>query len=264
MTEAVKHDPVKQYPVKNDPVKNQASSTSGNLFGENHCKKNSTKFQVSWSGDVVDLLDGNGTKVVGHTTGCTALSDYRHRNYLGEHFGTLLEYSPNSTFHWDISYVEGFTVPVICQGLYSDREPTANESSGCIADLNGNGGKLHLLLNPTGPAGKHDPGPPIADIGAKPWCYGCSPPSPLWAQCAGSAYTYPFDDLAMGGMANVIQCCVGLGCKFRTGREGIGKNAYPQVDKCKPCSTKKKRYFSDLFPRNIGLDGLNLTNFLAF
>ena len=98
--------------------------------------------------------------------------------------------------------------------------------------------------NPQGPAGKRNPGPPPADgnsPNAYPWCQACSAPDAFFAPCAGGAYTYPYDDVAMAS-GTEITCCIGPDCEQKEGipaKTDIGNCLSGDVkirkDPCIPC-----------------------------
>lgn len=98
----------------------------------------------------------------------------------------------NSSADIDVSYVDGFTVPITCS---SDGEPV----TGCNIDLFkmpcDNTVKGPVCLNP-----------------AREFPDG--PPSPFFAPCAGAAYTFPNDNGAnrYGLSNNLISCCLGTSC----------------------------------------------------
>lgn len=140
--------------------------------------------------------------------------------------GTIFEGNPDGYF--DVSYILGYSVPMLC---------SANGvKSGCSKDLLGNGGKPGTVhKNPTGPGGVHDPGSYNGCATCTPWCYACSAIDSFFAPCAGSAYTYPYDDAATVGPATgPITCCIGTGCGS-TGREGSAADGNPQLSRDPPC-----------------------------
>lgn len=121
----------------------------------------------------------------------------------------------------DVSYVQGYTYPMVCSGQ--------GGTSGCSTDLysvpgakcpGGGGTKMgETCNNPQGPAGLRNPGAPPADGNsptASPWCQACSAPDPFFAPCAGGAYTYPYDDVAMAS-GTEITCCIGPQCEQKQG-----------------------------------------------
>lgn len=107
------------------------------------------------------------------------------------------------------------------------------------------------MMNPSYIGGTHATGGYLGDMGASPWCWTCTGQGDPWNKCAGSAYTYPYDDHAMGGTANTIECCVGTAadnCKD-TGRQGtfVADGGFPQPTRntgppdnspmpCTPCA----------------------------
>ena len=161
---------------------------------------------------------------------------------------TLFEGSATGDIGYiDVSYVQGYTYPMVCFGQ--------GGSSGCSTDLysvpgaqcpGGGGTKMgETCNNPQGPAGKRNPGsPPVSGNSptASPWCEACSAPDPFFAPCAGGAYTYPYDDVAMAS-GTEITCCVGPQCAQK---EGIPRNSdkgncnagdvATRKDPCIPCA----------------------------
>ena len=135
---------------------------------------------------------------------------------------TLFEGSASgSTGYLDVSYVQGYTYPMVCSGQ--------GGTSGCSTDLysvpgavcpGGGGTKMgEICNNPQGPAGKRNPGAPPANGNsptASPWCEACSAPDAFFAPCAGGAYTYPYDDVAMAS-GTEITCCIGPQCEQKEG-----------------------------------------------
>ncbi|KAI2606564.1 Osmotin, thaumatin-like protein [Hypoxylon sp. NC1633] len=98
----------------------------------------------------------------------------------------------------DVSYVDGFTVPMVCE---------CNESVvlGCNLDLNEVCPKDLLVnaktcINPY----RDNPIPPSSEVN-------------IFRDCERMAYTYPTDDLAtkvdIAGCSRSISCCIGTACK---------------------------------------------------
>ncbi|KAL9065776.1 MAG: hypothetical protein Q9161_008001 [Pseudevernia consocians] len=207
------------------------------------CDGQSDGLSITWSGNAEGAYyTFNGGANTGPATGCTDLgSGFNGQigiSYLGANgqphaMGTILETNP--TGYFDISYILGYTLPVVCS--------SNGASSGCAIDLFGPGSPAcpnlqdGVCQNPTGPGGSRDPGAYQGSAGASPWCNACSPPDPFFAPCAGSAYTYPYDDGATVGPAvGSIQCCVGTACPA-TGREGNGRYGNNQPSRDPPCTT---------------------------
>lgn len=161
---------------------------------------------------------------------------------------TLFEGSASSggDGYLDVSYVQGYTYPMVCSGQ--------GGTSGCSTDLysvpgakcpGGGGTKMgDTCNNPQGPAGKRNPGAPPANGNsptADPWCQACSAPDRFFAPCAGRAYTYPYDDVAMAS-GTEITCCIGPQCKQK---QEVSSNADKgncdagdvaiRKDPCTPC-----------------------------
>ncbi|KAL9633105.1 MAG: hypothetical protein Q9164_004896 [Protoblastenia rupestris] len=188
----------------------------------NNCGGGGGGIQVQWTGEVVSYSWPQGSGV---TEGCLDLTGFTGQVAIGGNDGTILEVNPSNYF--DISYILGYTVPVVCTGN--------GESSGCNIDLFGNGGvEGDYWKNPTGPGGARDPGGYENCPTCVPWCYACSAADPFVAPCAGSAYAYPYDDGATRGPATALTCCVGTNCPS-TGREGATAGGNPQLTRAEPC-----------------------------
>ena len=94
----------------------------------------------------------------------------------------------------DVSYVDGYTVPITCSS-----EGTA--VSGCNIDLFKRAMCEDVLEGPVclNPARFLDDGPA----------------SPFFAPCTGAAYTFPNDNAANAGSlgSNLVSCCIGSTCE---------------------------------------------------
>jgi len=126
-------------------------------------------FPTGWAGRILvgPSLNPNGTKIEGSYTGPPDI---------------------------DVSYVDGFSVPITCSS-----EGTV--VSGCNINLFDqesceNLAEGHVCLNPARF---------LAD----------GPPTSFFAVCAGAAYTFPNDNVANVGSlgSNVVSCCIGTPCK---------------------------------------------------
>ncbi|KAL8670663.1 MAG: hypothetical protein Q9168_004803 [Polycauliona sp. 1 TL-2023] len=161
--------------------------------------------------------------------------------------GTLYEGNVGgSTGAMDVSYVEGFSVPMMCT------DNTNKFVSGCGIDLftkgtcptGGSAGGV--CKNPQGPGGDRD--------SANNACEACSPPDPFFAPCAAAAYTFPDDDDAVDGQSGLdITCVVGASSKL-TGREGkTAKTGNPQAGRCEVCAggNSKRTLENVLFGRGV-------------
>ena len=199
-----------------------APSSTGGGGGGGSCT--GSGMEIQWSGDEVDFSWSGGS---GTTTGCTSLgSDFQGQVAVGGSGGTIFEGNPSGYF--DVSYILGYSVPMLCS--------SGGVKTGCSKDLLGNGGKAGTVhKNPTGPGGEHDPGAYNGCATCTPWCWACSAADSFFAPCAGSAYTYPYDDAATVGPASgAIDCCIGTSCGS-TGREGSGADGHPQLSRDPPC-----------------------------
>ncbi|MCJ1291174.1 hypothetical protein MMC34_002717 [Xylographa carneopallida] len=101
----------------------------------------------------------------------------------------------------DVSYVDGFTLPITCK---ADGGPIDGQSfTGCNVDLFA----LHTCYHPNPDGSCRNPMnlPPPRDFG---------PPSPFFAPCAGAAYTFPGDNDANNGDVGTytMDCCIGRDC----------------------------------------------------
>ena len=104
----------------------------------------------------------------------------------------------NNTVHFDVSYVDGYTVPVVCG---CDGVP----KTGCSVDL--------FATGRTCPRSGPDP---ICYNDMKHVPHG--PASSFFQPCENLAYTFPADDLADKSCESgaLIDCCVGTGCPDRS------------------------------------------------
>ena len=222
-----------------DSTPNGESTPSGSTETSSTCSGSSSSLQVSWSGDVVPL-SLNGMK----TEGCTDLSGAKDGRVVVNPIngdGTLLEWTPGQNPpNVDVSFVQAFTVSVVCT-LPGGKGAGTKDQTGCVMRNQKEG---VFLKNPRGPGGTEDnkvfQGP--GHEGDKPWCYACSPPDDDFRECAGQAYTFPYDDSAMGMVSNSIACCVGKGCKFtpKANPNNSGTDGAPRDD-CRVCGSMAKR-----------------------
>lgn len=126
-------------------------------------------FPIGWGGllDIAPILDKSASKI---------------------------EMSFDNGVFADVSYVDGYTVPITCS---CEGEVIA----GCNVEL----------FNATGPCPDEGPGP---------ICYNPSafldhgPTHPFFSPCEWASYTYPKDDLGTHGCekSNLLTCCVGTKC----------------------------------------------------
>ena len=227
--------PVEQSPSPTQPVASTTPSSGGGGGGGGSCT--GSGMEIEWSGDAVSYSWSGGS---GTTTGCLSLgSSFEGQVAVGGSGGTIFEGNPSGYF--DVSFILGWSVPMLCS--------SGSMKSGCSIDLSSQHScpdqQGSICKNPTGPGGAHDPGSYNGCASCTPWCYACSAPDPFFQPCAGSAYTYPYDDTASVGPASgAIQCCIGTGCGS-TGREGstAGGHAEPTRNPgpCDLCSGGSKR-----------------------
>lgn len=102
----------------------------------------------------------------------------------------------------DVSYVDGYTVPLVCSSR-------GTAVSGCNIELF-NYAICKDLVD----------GPVCLNAGR---FSGSTPP--FFEPCAGSAYTHPFDDNANAASlpSNLVSCCIGTPCKPPSRQPGVSK-----------------------------------------
>lgn len=168
---------------------------------------------------------------------------------------TLIE-TNNAELGWyDVSYVEGYTLPVVCWATHEGTKTM----SGYNKDLFENGEQcdgMSTIEQSSGETVKLCPNPGYAKCAKNEnSCWRCTNPSRFFAEAAGAAYTYPLDDESCASnpeasgkyrspMANGkdIQCCVGTQCPentFSTGGMSSWGNCNGRTHGsqaiCKPC-----------------------------
>ena len=123
---------------------------------------------------------------------------------------TKIEGSTTGANDIDISYVDGYSVPITCLAA-------GTAITGCNIDLWSSSGSCahevgdkEVCLNPM---------QGVADGPATPW----------FLPCQGAAYTFPNDNIANNGNTRTadITCCIGTaahGCKDAPERQGKGNN----------------------------------------
>ncbi|KAL8799587.1 MAG: hypothetical protein Q9223_007586 [Gallowayella weberi] len=161
--------------------------------------------------------------------------------------GTLFEGNniDGSTGAMDVSFVEGFSVPMLCT------DTSNNFVSGCGLDLFSlascptGGSAGGVCKNPQGPGGTRD-------SKDKP-CEACSPPDPFFAPCSAAAYTFPTDDAAVDGKGGLdISCVVGPGGGTPARAGSTAQTGNPQSGRCEVCPGSVKRSLEDvLFGRGV-------------
>ena len=121
---------------------------------------------------------------------------------------TKIELSYDKSVYADVSYVDGYTVPITCS---CDKETVY---MGCNIEL--------WNTNQTCP-----------DEGDGPICYNPAaaivhgPAHPFFEPCQGAAYTFPADDYATRACkSSIISCCVGADCPAnpRQFDQGLGEH----------------------------------------
>lgn len=120
---------------------------------------------------------------------------------------SLIEGSYVDTVDIDVSYVDGFSVPITCSS-------GGEAVTGCNIDL------------------FHQPGILCDDEVEGPVCLNSArntpegPPTCFFAGCAGAAYTFPNDnDANRDGLSTHVSCCVGTSCPAPLRQPGKGGNA---------------------------------------
>ncbi|KAI4187594.1 MAG: hypothetical protein L6R41_002699 [Letrouitia leprolyta] len=101
----------------------------------------------------------------------------------------------------DISYVDGYSVPVTCS-------VGGKVVTGCNVELFDQGCNSPDIPSEMGPDSK----PAVCSNGARASAWG--PASSFFAPCSGAAYTFPNDNDANTGMIKdtQISCCIGVSC----------------------------------------------------
>ena len=191
--------------VAPSPVKTTPSSISTNLspyltisLSNVHGRQLSLSFGSN-KGAPTPLNDPGATNLANASvTRYLFPTGWAGRVYVGPNlnpYGSKIEASYTGPPDVDVSYVDGYSVPITCS---SEGVPVCGcnielfQQSGISCDLLEDG---PVCLNP-----------------AQNIPYGPAPP--FFAACAGSAYTFPYDDRAnVGGLhRNVISCCIGTAC----------------------------------------------------
>jgi hypothetical protein len=175
----------------------------------------------SWSSDLHVSYGSNagGPSAVGNpnpgplgtSTRVVVPTSWAGRVYVGpgptvDPMGTKVEGSTTGQPDIDVSYVDGYSVPMTCS--------VNNQAvAGCNIDLYANAKTLGLA---NGTSSTGCPGQQVGSV-----CYnpsntvtGNGPAPPFFAPCVGAAYTFPNDNVANVGNlpGNHIVCCVGTSC----------------------------------------------------
>ena len=154
-----------------------------------------------------------GPAPLGSTTNVVFPTGWAGRVYVGKTTNsadTLIEGSTTNANDIDVSYVDGYSVPVTCS-------VNGVAITGCNIDLWSVSGKCadevgdkQVCLNPM---------QTVADGPATPW----------FQPCQGAAYTFPNDNIANNGNTGspLVSCCIGSaaqGCTLAPDRQGKGNN----------------------------------------
>ena len=149
---------------------------------------------------------------LGTSTNIAYPTGWAGRIYIGKTVNSAdskIEGSTTGANDIDVSYVDGFSVPITC----SDADEVV---TGCNIDLFSVGGNCTHMV------GDRDvclnPMQGVADGPSDPW----------FLPCQGAAYTFPNDNVANNGDTRTpdITCCIGteaMGCKAPE-RQGKGNN----------------------------------------
>ena len=192
-----------------------------------------------------------GSPATGKTQGtCICMSTGSVRVNIGttdtgDHTTLIEGYANGAGSYYDVSYVEGFTHPVVC------RVNDGSSMSGHHEDLFEKGDCDHTTTK-DGTKVCINPGyTTMTKQGSDPnSCWRCTLPSQFFAPASGAAYTYPFDDApcASGpmsgggqyrspmGKGQGLTCCVGPNCSPNTFSTG-GQTAMGNCNRpdCMPC-----------------------------
>ncbi|KAG7006753.1 hypothetical protein G7Y79_00013g035250 [Physcia stellaris] len=129
-------------------------------------------------------------------------SGWAGRINIGKDFnpwGSKIEASfspPTYQPHVDVSYVDGYTVPLTCSCA-------GTVITGCNIPLFSTG---QVCTDPA-------PGPTCYNPLRRSDQRSGTPAAPFFRPCQGAAYTYPYDDTADSGCdSKLISCCVGSAC----------------------------------------------------
>lgn len=160
------------------------------------------------------------------------------RIYVGKTTNSANTKIEGSTTGWndiDVSYVDGYSVPVTCS---AHGVPV----SGCNIDLWDHSGKCENLV------GDKDvclnPMQDVADGPSVPW----------FLPCQGAAYTFPNDNIANNGDTGnaTITCCIGTekdGCKAPD-RQGKCRNVASKAKRSVPLSHEQPLAFRETVKDN--------------
>lgn len=194
----------------------QASSTNGVIY---------------WTGDEVSLDKADSYDAIipgsnGTTKGCMQLGQWDGQVRIGDQphpvkdSRTILETNPVGAWaSYDVSYILGFSHPVVCQDtvqktLTGDNTDLWNVTGASCEDKNG-----YTCVGPVGPWGTH------FQAMSETSCWNCNPPNPFFAPVAGAAYTFPDDNgSVISASSNAIVCCVGKDCEWSNPKAGTTKD----------------------------------------
>ena len=151
--------------------------------------------------------------------------------------GSKIEGSTTGSNDVDVSYVDGYTVPITCSS----------------AGLPVTGCNIELFRQGIACDGNLLDGGTTCQNPKQGQPYG--PASPFFAACAGAAYTYPQDNAAnIGGLDTTVTCCIGVSCPppDRQGKASHDLAFSSSFAK----SAKEKLLDRGLFPRVAGSPSL--------
>ncbi|KAL9125019.1 MAG: hypothetical protein Q9217_005723 [Psora testacea] len=203
---------------------------------------------ISFSDDTLDVpfTAGNGgSPSTGSTKGtCICMSGGSVRVNIGStntnDHTTLIEGNAaglSQASFYDVSYVEGYSYPVVCWSADNDAMSGSNIDLYTRGSCPGGGSKMgDICVNPGYPK--------LVEGGDV--CWQCTLPDPFFGPASGAAYTYPRDDspcasdgsksaspMATGGR---LTCCVGPQCRSNDMSKGGQTSGGRCDDGCTPCA----------------------------
>ncbi|KAM0799833.1 hypothetical protein BDR22DRAFT_890109 [Usnea florida] len=186
---------------------------------------------IYWTGEEVpwNKADSYGNIMPGSngtTKGCMQLGQYVGQVRIGDpphpvkDTRTILETNPVGPWaSYDVSYILGFSHPVVCQdsvtlALTGDNTDLFNVTGATCDDQNG-----YTCVGPVGPWGVR------ASAMSETSCWNCNPPNPFFAPVAGAAYTFPDDNgSVISASSNKLVCCTGRDCEWKNPKAGTTKD----------------------------------------
>ena len=144
----------------------------------------------------------------GSTTFYSFPTGWAGRIYVGkttDPANSKIEGSVTGTPDMDVSYVDGYSVPIVCK--------SAGKISGCNTELFGlNGNKCGQNVDISGFQICKNPALTLND----------GPPDSFFAPCKGKAYTYPNDnDANYSNVDATTNCCIGTACSMGSSKRSV-------------------------------------------